>query len=60
MSRTVVNGGKDPWWSLDFGMDNVPIKELFILGATVWYERYNGGIQVRIGNDASPYANPLC
>jgi len=57
---TVINGGADPWWSLDLGM-SIPIKTIQLLGRThAQVAECTPGYWIRVGDDPDPYTNPTC
>jgi len=60
-SMTLIDGGVDPWWQLDLGLPGIPIKYVLLTPrVTSGENECNPGIEVLVGDDATPGANSSC
>jgi len=60
-SLSLTNGGTDPWWQLDFGREGIPIKYVLLTPReSTDATSCNPGMEVLVGDDPTPGANPSC
>ena len=50
----------DPSWTIDFGDEGIPIKELLVIGVTDDKNDFSKGLKVHVGDHVNFKGNPSC